>query len=125
MRVPDAPTAKARAARRPAARVPAAAAYAELHCRSNYSFLDGASHPHELVERAGELGLVALALTDRSGLYGVVRAWEAARALAAQGGGAAVPRSIHGRHPGLTGQGQPGGRAPPARGGWRAATRRG
>ncbi len=47
--------------------------YAELHCRSNFSFLTGASHPEELVERGATLGLTALALTDRDGLYGAVR----------------------------------------------------
>ncbi|MGZ3527284.1 MAG: DNA polymerase III subunit alpha [Vulcanimicrobiaceae bacterium] len=47
--------------------------YAELHCWSNFTFLEGASHPEELVERAVELGLSALALTDRDGLYGMVR----------------------------------------------------
>ncbi len=47
--------------------------YAELHAWSNYSFLQGGSHPEELVERAAELGLSALALTDRDGLYGAVR----------------------------------------------------
>ncbi len=47
--------------------------YAELHAWSNFSFLQGGSHPEELVERAAELGLVALALTDRDGLYGAVR----------------------------------------------------
>ncbi|HWL41298.1 MAG TPA: error-prone DNA polymerase [Ilumatobacter sp.] len=52
--------------------------YAELHCHSNYSFLDGASHPEELVEEAVELGLEALALTDHNGFYGVVRFAEAA-----------------------------------------------
>ena len=55
-------------------------AYAELHCHSNFSFLDGASHPEELVEEAVRLGLRALALTDHDGLYGVVRFAEAARA---------------------------------------------
>src|SRR3712207_9537183 len=35
--------------------------YAELHCHSNFSFLDGASHPEELVEEAARLGLEALA----------------------------------------------------------------
>ena len=54
--------------------------YAELHCHSNFSFLDGASHPEELVEEAVRLGLKALALTDHDGLYGVVRFAEAARA---------------------------------------------
>ena len=53
--------------------------YAELHCHSNASFLDGASHPSELVEEAVRLGLEALALTDHDGMYGVVRFAEAAR----------------------------------------------
>jgi error-prone DNA polymerase len=53
--------------------------YAELHCHSNFSFLDGASHPEELVEEAAKLGLEALALTDHDGFYGVVRFAEAAR----------------------------------------------
>jgi len=48
--------------------------YAELRCRSCFSFLAGASHPEELVARATELGLSALAVADRNGLYGVVRA---------------------------------------------------
>ena len=48
--------------------------YSPLFTKSNYSFLEGASHPEELVARADELGLSALALTDRDGLYGVVRA---------------------------------------------------
>ena len=55
-------------------------AYAELHCHSNFSFLDGASHPEALVEEAVRLGLEALAITDNDGLYGVVRFAEAARA---------------------------------------------
>ncbi|MCP4087781.1 MAG: error-prone DNA polymerase [Actinomycetia bacterium] len=55
--------------------------YAELHCHSNFSFLDGASHPEELVEEAVRLGLRALALTDHNGFYGVVRFAEAAREL--------------------------------------------
>jgi error-prone DNA polymerase len=53
--------------------------YAELHCHSNFSFLDGASHPEDLVEHAARLGLDALALTDHDGMYGVVRFAEAAR----------------------------------------------
>ncbi|TMF33671.1 MAG: PHP domain-containing protein [Chloroflexi bacterium] len=48
-------------------------AYAELHCHTNFSFLDGASAPDELAERAIELGLAGLAVTDHQGLYGVVR----------------------------------------------------
>src|ERR687890_1771115 len=55
--------------------------YAELHCHSNFSFLDGASHPEELVEEAARLGLEALALTDHDGMYGVVRFAEAASAI--------------------------------------------
>ena len=53
--------------------------YAELHSHSNFSFLDGASHPEELVAEAARLGLSGLALTDHDGLYGVVRFSEAAR----------------------------------------------
>jgi error-prone DNA polymerase len=48
--------------------------YAELHCSSNFSFLNGASHPAELVQRARELGYAALAITDECSLAGVVRA---------------------------------------------------
>jgi error-prone DNA polymerase len=55
--------------------------YAELHCHSNFSFLDGASHPEELVEQAHRLGLESIALTDHDGMYGVVRFAEAAREL--------------------------------------------
>ena len=63
------------------ARSTGAVPYAELHCRSNFSFLEGASHPEELAETAAALGLDALAITDRNGLYGVVRFAEAARAV--------------------------------------------
>ena len=55
--------------------------YAELHCHTNFSFLDGASHAEELVEEAVRLGLEALAITDHDGFYGIVRFAEAARAL--------------------------------------------
>jgi error-prone DNA polymerase len=55
--------------------------FAELLGRSCFSFLEGASHPEELVERAAELGLDALALCDRDGLYGSVRAHSAAKKL--------------------------------------------
>ena len=55
--------------------------YAELHCHSNFSFLDGASHPEELVEAAALLGLDAIAITDHDGMYGVVRFAEAAKEL--------------------------------------------
>jgi len=53
--------------------------YAELHCLSNFTFLRGASHPHELVERADALGYSALALTDECSVAGVVRAHMAAK----------------------------------------------
>ncbi len=55
--------------------------YAELHCRSSFSFLTGASSPEALATEAHRLGLEALALTDRHGLYGAVRFAEAARPL--------------------------------------------
>src|SRR5437867_11533446 len=55
--------------------------YAELHCHTNFSFLDGASKPEELVEEAARLGLEALAVTDHDGMYGVVRFAEAAAAV--------------------------------------------
>src|SRR3954453_1224809 len=54
---------------------------AELHCHTNFSFLDGASHPEELAEEAARLGLTGLAVTDHDGFYGVVRFSEAARDL--------------------------------------------
>ncbi|HET7006497.1 MAG TPA: PHP domain-containing protein, partial [Candidatus Binatia bacterium] len=54
-------------------------AYVPLWCKSNFSFLEGASHPDELVDEAVRLGLPALALTDRDGVYGVVRAHMKAR----------------------------------------------
>jgi error-prone DNA polymerase len=52
--------------------------YAPLWCKSNHSFLEGASHPEELVRTAHALGLPAFALTDRDGVYGVVEALLAA-----------------------------------------------
>ncbi|HEV7392621.1 MAG TPA: error-prone DNA polymerase [Burkholderiales bacterium] len=55
--------------------------YAELHCLSNFSFLRGASHPEELVERAHALGYSALAITDECSVAGVVRAHVAAKPL--------------------------------------------
>jgi DNA polymerase III alpha subunit len=52
--------------------------YCELHAHSNFSFLDGASHPEELIGRAAVLGMPALAVTDHAGLYAAVRLWKAA-----------------------------------------------
>jgi len=55
--------------------------YVPLWCKSNFSFLEGASHPDELIEEAYRLGLPALAVTDRDGVYGIVRAHVKAREL--------------------------------------------
>lgn len=79
----DVPRSRKRGAYQPPGRerVGSSVAYAELHAHSAYSFLDGASTPEELVEEAARLGLCALALTDRDGLYGAVRFAEAAAEL--------------------------------------------
>src|SRR6478736_8262204 len=53
--------------------------YVELHCKTNFSFLEGASHADELVRRAAELGYRGQAVTDRNSLAGVVRAHIAAK----------------------------------------------
>ncbi len=55
-------------------------AYAELHAHSNFSFLDGASSPEQLLEEAARLGLHSLAITDHDGFYGIARMAEAAEA---------------------------------------------
>lgn len=60
-------------------RAASSVAYAELHCRTNFSFLEGASHPDELVAAAAALGHTALGITDRASLAGVVRAHVAAK----------------------------------------------
>ncbi|MEL6110120.1 MAG: PHP domain-containing protein, partial [Planctomycetota bacterium] len=60
--------------------------YVELHAKSNFSFLCGASHPDELVARAAELGYAGLALTDSETLAGVVRGYGAAKDLEASDG---------------------------------------
>ncbi|MFQ5789161.1 MAG: error-prone DNA polymerase, partial [Acidobacteriota bacterium] len=59
-------------------------AYVPLWCKSNGSFLEGASHPEELVEEAHRLGLRSMALTDRDGVYGLVRAHLKAKELGVQ-----------------------------------------
>ncbi len=65
---------------RNSARAPASdSPYVPLWCKSNYSFLEGASHPEELVEACRQNGLPAMALTDRNGVYGIVRAHVQAR----------------------------------------------
>ena len=58
--------------------------YAELGVTSNFTFLTGASHPEELILRAAELGLSAIAITDRNTLAGVVRAYSALKTLKAE-----------------------------------------
>ncbi|MDQ3371064.1 MAG: PHP domain-containing protein, partial [Myxococcota bacterium] len=55
--------------------------YAPLWCKSNFSFLEGASHAEELVEEAHRVGLGSVAITDRDGVYGMVRAHVKAREL--------------------------------------------
>ena len=73
--------------------------YAELCVTSNFTFLTGASHPEELVTRATELGLAAIALTDRNSVAGVVRALIGVRLLAKGVGGAlgnVIDRLVHG-----------------------------
>jgi error-prone DNA polymerase len=65
---------------------PAGPAWAELHCHSSYSFLDGASAPAELVAEAARLGLAALAITDHDGMYGVPQFAQAAARLREQAG---------------------------------------
>jgi len=95
--------------------------YAELHCHTHFSFLDGASAPDELVERAVELGMSGLAVTDHGGLYGVVRYSTAAReaglrpviGLEIELADAAVPDPagivVPGRRPWRAGRGCPAG----------------
>ncbi|HEX2821526.1 MAG TPA: error-prone DNA polymerase, partial [Streptosporangiaceae bacterium] len=59
--------------------------WAELHCHSAYSFLDGAATPDELVAEAARLGLEVLALTDHDGMYGIPQFAQAAARLRATG----------------------------------------
>ncbi len=72
----------------PVVRLPVAAGappWAELHCHSSYSFLDGASSPAELVHEAAERGLTALAITDHDGMYGVPQFAQAAARIRQSG----------------------------------------
>ncbi|MCZ6767467.1 MAG: PHP domain-containing protein, partial [bacterium] len=55
--------------------------YTPLWCKTNYSFLEGASHPEEMIEEANRLGIRSLAITDRDGVYGIVRGYVKAREL--------------------------------------------
>ncbi len=71
--------------------------YAELAATSNFTFLAGASHPGELVERAAELGLKAIAIADKNTLAGVVRAHSALKELRREAGAdATLPKLIVG-----------------------------
>jgi error-prone DNA polymerase len=82
--MPDKPESNKRPPLEVESPVSAAAAplrYAELHCKTNFSFLEAASHPDEVVLRAAELGYAALGITDRNSLAGVVRAHGAAKQL--------------------------------------------
>ena len=70
--------------------------YAELCATTNFTFLTGASHPEEMVTRAAELGLEAIAITDRNSVAGVVRAYSALKELRRKHDGASLPRLIPG-----------------------------
>ena len=70
---------------KPAAPPAAVIPWAELHCHSSYSFLDGAATPGELVTEAARLGLETLAITDHDGMYGVPQFAQAAARLRGQG----------------------------------------
>ncbi|WP_417607820.1 PHP domain-containing protein, partial [Primorskyibacter flagellatus] len=71
------------------------AGYAELCVTTNFTFLTGASHPEELVLRAAELGLNAIAITDRNTLAGVVRAYSALKSLREKASQSLRVRSSH------------------------------
>lgn len=71
------------------------AGYAELCVTTNFTFLTGASHPEELVLRAAELGLEAIAITDRNTLAGVVRAYSALKTLRDEASQSLRVRSSH------------------------------
>src|ERR1700733_10393876 len=70
--------------------------WAELHCHSSYSFLDGASSPADLVAEAARLGLAALAITDHDGMYGTAQSPRAAARLRAGAGTGAGLRTVFG-----------------------------
>ena len=89
--------------------------YAELHCASAFSFLAGASLPEDLIERAAELELPAVALIDRNGVYGAPRFYKAARAAGHQGAGrrGGGDRRARAQRPSKIEPGQPGHDADP------------
>src|SRR2546425_7058810 len=73
--------------------------YAELHCHSAFSFLDGASPPDEILAEAHRLGYPALALTDRNGIYGSLAFALAAQPLGIQAITGTEVTLADGRHP--------------------------
>ncbi len=74
--------------------------YVELHARSAFSFLEGASLPEEFASRCAELGMPAVALLDRDGVYGAPRLHLAARKIALQAhAGAEVTSAAGWRYP--------------------------
>lgn len=77
--MPEQPDKPRRSAPQVTSQPGASVAYAELYCKTNFSFLEGASHPDELVSTAANLSYRALAITDRHSLAGVVRAHMAAK----------------------------------------------
>src|SRR6516164_5138816 len=91
------------------------APWAELHCHSAFSFLDGAATPGELVAEAARLGLETLALTDHDGMYGVPQFAQAAARLAAHG---TRLRTVFGAELSMPG-GNAGAGSPPVSGGSR------
>jgi len=72
--------------------------YAELHCHSAFSFLDGASLPEDLAATAQSLGYSALALTDHNGLYGSMTFAQAAKPLGLQAITGAEVTLVDGAH---------------------------
>lgn len=74
---------------------PSPQGYAELCVTTNFTFLTGASHPEEMVTTAAELGLTAIAITDRNSLAGVVRAYSALKILQRKADEAVRIRSQH------------------------------
>ncbi len=101
--------------RRPVPRPAAVTPWAELHCHSSFSFLDGAATPGELVAEAARLGLEVLALTDHDGMYGVPQFAQAAAKLGDRG---ARLGTVFGAELSLPG-GNGGAGSPPVRGGSR------
>ncbi len=64
--------------------MPPSSPFAELYATSNYSFLEGASHPEELVQGAAALGYKAIGIADRHTLAGIVRGYQAAKQVGIQ-----------------------------------------